>query len=232
MKQIILLYFTIISICSFGQFDFNFPDNVEFDPLNSDLRALDVKKIEQSYFSDNDSTSDILEYIFQYDTLSNLSSFKLSFFSEKFGIPSKQEIGGPILKNKIHGFGKHGNSRVYYFNKVPYAYAEYKFSWQSFYIKEVQYSLPNLSSKAPIEHILILNNPFNKIANPDSIISTKLYTDNRIYKEETKINNTIIKLKEYEYQKITRDDKDYFLLTRIIIIEDNNKIIKRINYIF
>ena len=216
---------------SFGQFDFNFPENVEIDPLNNDLKALDVKKIEQSYFSDNDSTSEILEYVFEYDSLSNLRSFKLLFFEENFVIEPKQEIGGPILKNKTPEFGSHGNSKVYYFNKFPYAYAEYKVSWQSFYIKEIQYFRPNISSKAPLGHVLMLNNPF-KMTNPDSIHSTKLYADNRMYRELIYVNDKVVKLKEYTYIKITKDNKDYFLLSRITITEGNKSIIKRINYFF
>lgn len=216
---------------SYGQFDFNFPENVEIDPLNQDLKALGVKKIEQSYFSDDDSTSEVLEYVLEYDSLSNLCSFKLSFFEENFVIEPKQEIGGPILKNKIPEIGSHGNSKVYNFKKSSYAYAEYKFSWQSSYFKEIQYSHPTFSSKAPLGHSLMLNNSF-KMTYPDSIRSTKLYADNRVYKEIIYVNDKVVELKEYAYKKITKDNKDYFLLSRITISEGDKSIIKIINYVF
>ena len=79
-----------------------------------------------------------------------------------------------------------------------------------------------------------MNDPFKRITNldSDSINTTKLYTDNRVYKEIIYVNNKVVKLKEYTYKKVTKDNKDYFLLNRITITEGDNKKIKRINYVF
>jgi hypothetical protein len=53
-----------------------------------------------------------------------------------------------------------------------------------------------------------------------------------MYRELIYVNDKVVKLKEYTYIKITKDNKDYFLLSRITITEGNKSIIKRINYFF
>ncbi|RYM33411.1 hypothetical protein ERX46_10750 [Brumimicrobium glaciale] len=240
MKHVLLTLLLITSLFSYGQFQFVFPDNIEFEPNNSNLNILGVKKVEQYSISKSSSDSifgdKTLDYIFEYDSLSRLKSWKYDFKNESFEV-HKQE---GFSEAKVYHY-THGNANIIkFFNgstKVNYNYSECKFTWENHRLKTVFYEHAKYDQR---------NQGFNHGAFTFIDLSRfhptieKVYEEERIIEKTTFYEKRLKTFSKYKYKAFTvpKSGEILLLLDAIVVKHFDEKgleeyeVIKQINYTF
>lgn len=220
---ILLQYFTI------AQYQIDFPNDVKFDPRNSKLSSLKIKKVEQlsKYNFYNDSTflldttksKFLLDYVFTYDSIFQLVSLKYDFRPEiDLNIPSDNSPVQIKIQNadsRLYKFSK-GKDTIYY----------------NYYEKEYIYnkgSLELVKIHKPLRWII--DGVYSKEYLPSSERTENTIKDSVIIKKEIFRDGKLFLTTEYFYKSFNLDGREIKLIERIIE-KSQNQVEKetRINY--
>jgi len=223
VMMILLQYFTI------AQYQIDFPNDVKFDPRNSKLSSLKIKKVEQisKYNFYNDSTflldttksKFLLDYVFTYDSIFQLVSLKYDFRPEiDLNIPSDNspiQIKIQNADSRLYKFST-GKDTVYY----------------NYYEKEYIYnkgSLELVKIHKPLRWII--DGVYSKEYLPSSECTENTIKDGVIIKKEIFRDGKLFLTTEYFYKSFNLDGREIKLIERIIE-KSQNQVEKetRINY--
>jgi hypothetical protein len=221
--MILIQYFAI------AQYQIDFPIDVKFDPLNSKLSLLKIKKVEQiskynfyndsTFLLDTNKSKFLLDYVFTYDSIFQLVSLKYDFRPEiDLNIPSDNSPVQIKIQNadsRLYKFST-GKDTVYY----------------NYYEKEYIYnkgSLELVKIHKPLRWII--DGVYSKEYLPSSEYTENTIKDGVIIKKEIFRDGKLFLTIEYFYMSFNLDGHEIKLIERIIE-KSQNQVEKetRINY--
>lgn len=242
MKHLIyILLFGLISTTSYAQLaSYNLPLQLKFSPTASHLKKMNIKEVIQrtNYFSGDsvkNTSTTYIDCILQYDSLSNLHSFKWDFRKEFFAYHPIQSHEyyytnyNSITPTDTFSFG---NTNLYLnpLDSNYYNFTEERFYWEENKLVKTETIYQKLESDVPIPDEQRLNMqlsgflPFVTFSNmPDDFFkitfttneTKKFYDDGLLVKEELVVDGQLIKTTHYTYSIFNVNNQQHKLLTQI-----------------
>jgi hypothetical protein len=229
MKYRMTIVMILIQYFAIAQYQIDFPIDVKFDPLNSKLSLLKIKKVEQiskynfyndsTFLLDTNKSKFLLDYVFTYDSIFQLVSLKYDFRPEiDLNIPSDNSPVQIKIQNadsRLYKFST-GKDTVYY----------------NYYEKEYIYnkgSLELVKIHKPLRWII--DGVYSKEYLPSSEYTENTIKDGVIIKKEIFRDGKLFLTIEYFYMSFNLDGHEIKLIERIIE-KSQNQVEKetRINY--
>lgn len=219
----ILTFGFIFSNGVFGQI--YFPDDLLIDPQSYQLKDLKISKIEQysiSKIKDDTVNNYFLDFVVKYDSLQVITEFLDDFLKlynhEIFN--KNQELKLSLKKD---------SSQYYFHSNSGKDSAFYRFRLSNYHYKNGE--LEKILIKEPIRYILdgIYIAEYKKGDNFEII---QQYENRLIKKEKHFKDGKCIIEKEYFYQIIIENHREYCLLDKVVEYTDFRTIEKCLKYYF